>query len=114
VPDMDPAIGDALRRVHKVAKLLGWLRRLGLKRRVVGINIDPWDSFRAITMPCLLLHGALSDVLTREIVNRMQSAKPHLDVEEVPERGHAPLLDEPLARAAIDAFLGRLIEGKES
>jgi pimeloyl-ACP methyl ester carboxylesterase len=65
-------------------------------------------------MPCLLLHGALSDVLTREIVNRMQSAKPHLDVVEVPERGHAPLLDEPLARAAIDAFLGRLIEGKET
>ena len=114
VPDIDPAIGDALRRVHKVAKLLGWLRRLGLKRRIVGVNIDPWDSFRAITMPCLLLYGVLSDVLTGAIVNRMQSAKPHLEVVEVPDRGHAPLLDEPLARAAIDAFLGRLIEGKES
>ena len=107
-PDIDPAIGDALRRGYKVVKFLGWLRRLGLKRRVFGVNIDPWDSFRAITMPCLLLHGELSDVLTREIVDRMQSVKPDLEVITVPERGHAPLLNEAVAQRAVDRFLERL------
>ena len=108
VPDIDPAIGDALRRAYKAVKLLGWLRRLGLKRRIFGINIDPWDSYRAVTMPCLLLHGELSDVLTREIVDRMQSVKPDLEVMTVPDRGHAPLLNEAVARRAVDRFLERL------
>jgi len=108
VPDIDPAIGDALRRAYKAVKLLGWLRRLRLKRRIFGINIDPWDSFRAVTMPCLLLHGELSDVLTREIVDRMQSVKPDLEVTTVPDRGHAPLLNEAVARRAVDRFLERL------
>jgi len=108
VPDIDPAIGDALRRAYKAVKLLGWLRRLRLKRRIFGVNIDPWDSFRAVTMPCLLLHGELSDVLTREIVDRMQSVKPDLEVMTVPDRGHAPLLNEAVARRAVDRFLERL------
>jgi pimeloyl-ACP methyl ester carboxylesterase len=108
-PDMDPAIGDALRKAHSALKLLRWLRRLGLKRRVAGVNIDTWDSFRAMVMPCLLLCGELSDVLTKEIIDRMQSLKPDLETVTVPERGHAPLLDEPVARSAIDSFLGRLI-----
>jgi pimeloyl-ACP methyl ester carboxylesterase len=59
-------------------------------------------------MPCLLLRGELSDVLTEDIVRRMRQAKPDLEVVQVPERGHAPLLDEPLARAGIDDFLQRL------
>jgi pimeloyl-ACP methyl ester carboxylesterase len=114
-PDMDPAIGDALRKAYSALKLLRWLRRLGLKRRVAGINIDTWDSFRAMVMPCLLLHGELSDVLNRDIIDRMQSVKPDLETVTVPERGHAPLLDEPVARSAIDSFLGRLIEvGKKT
>lgn len=68
-------LGDALRKAHGAVKLLRWLRRLGLKRRIAGVNIDSWDSFRAMVMPCLLLHGELSDVLTEEIVGRMQSVK---------------------------------------
>jgi hypothetical protein len=37
----------------------------------------------------------------------MQDAKPELQVAEIPNRGHAPLLDEPEARAALEQFLGR-------
>jgi pimeloyl-ACP methyl ester carboxylesterase len=65
-----------------------------------------------MVMPCLLLRGELSDVLTKEIIDRMQSLKPDLETVTVPERGHAPLLDEPVARSAIDSFLGRLIENE--
>lgn len=107
-PDMDPAIGDALRKAQSALKLLRWLRRRGWVKRIRGVPIDTWDAFRAVTMPCLLLQGALSDVLTDDIVKRMRDSKPDLGVVRVPDRGHAPLLDEPIARAAVDDFLGRL------
>lgn len=109
-PDMDPAIGGALRNSNGLMPVLRWLHKCGWKHRMGGMNIDPWDSFRAITMPCLLVHGALSDVLTTDIVERMRAAKPDLQLVTVPDRGHAPLLDEPSVRAAIDQFLGRLLE----
>lgn len=107
-PDMDPAIGDALRKAQGAVKVLRWLRRYGLLRRVGGVPIDSWDAFAALTMPCLLLQGERSDVLTDDIVARMQDRKPDLEVVRVPDRGHAPLLDEPIARAAIDDFMLRL------
>jgi pimeloyl-ACP methyl ester carboxylesterase len=108
-PDMDPAIGEVLRKPPAGLKWLQWLRRHGLMRRLGGISLDPWDSFRALTMPCLLLHGALSDVLTWDIVQRMQAVKPGLEVVTVPDRGHTPLLDEAIALAAIDRFLQRVL-----
>jgi len=77
--------------------------------RLGGANIDPWDSYRSITMPCLLLHGAISDVLTTDIVERMRACKPDLEVVTVPERGHVPLLDEGAALTAIDRFLLRVL-----
>jgi pimeloyl-ACP methyl ester carboxylesterase len=107
-PDMDPAIGKALREPPAVVKWLQWMNRRGWVKKVAGDYINPWDSFRAVTMPCLLVHGAISDVLTDDIVFRMQQAQPHMQVVKVPGRGHAPLLDEPEAVAAIDAFLSGL------
>jgi pimeloyl-ACP methyl ester carboxylesterase len=106
--DADPAIGESLRRAQGTVRIFRSLRRLGLKRRLAGVHIDPWDSFRAVTMPCLLLRGALSDVLTAEIAHRMKAVKSGLEVVDVPDRGHAPLLDEPQARSAIEQFLQRV------
>jgi len=106
-PDYDPQIRNAAMRAVKAGKVLRLLQRLGL-RRLRGINLDPWDNFRQLTMPTLLLRGAVSDVLSREIVERMRGVKPDLEVVEVPDRGHAPTLDEPVAREAVDAFLERL------
>jgi len=109
VPDCDPAIGNALRKAQSAMKILRLLRRFGLLKQVRSIPIDPWDLFRALTMPALLLRGELSDVLTEDTVARMQSAKPDLKVVRVPDRGHAPLLDEFVARDAIDRFLEGLL-----
>jgi pimeloyl-ACP methyl ester carboxylesterase len=84
------------------------LRKWRLLRRVAGINIDAWDAFRAVTMPCLLVQGAISDVLTTDIVGRMKEVKPDLQLVVIPNRGHAPILDEPMARDAIVNFLDGL------
>jgi pimeloyl-ACP methyl ester carboxylesterase len=108
VPDMDPAIGDALRKSQWVLKILRFLRKIKLLKKIAGVKIDPWDSFRSMTMPTLLIRGELSDVLLPDTVQRMQVLKPDLAVVTVADRGHAPLLDEPEAAGAIDTFLESL------
>jgi pimeloyl-ACP methyl ester carboxylesterase len=55
--------------------------------------------------PTLLLRGALSDLITAEIAERMARAAPSMHVVVVPDVGHAPMLDEPVAVDAIDQFL---------
>jgi pimeloyl-ACP methyl ester carboxylesterase len=56
-------------------------------------------------VPTLVLRGATSDILSTATYERMRREKPDLARVEVPDRGHVPLLDEPAAVAAIDAFL---------
>jgi pimeloyl-ACP methyl ester carboxylesterase len=108
VLDRDPKISDAIRAAVKAMKLLKWLRALRLRREIRGVPLDAWDSFRAVTMPCLVLRGEISDILTEGIVDRMQAVKPDLQCATIPNRGHAPLLDEPESLKAIDAFLADL------
>lgn len=110
VPDMDPAIAEVLRKSQRSLKMIRWLNRLGLMKKTVAI-IDNgyWDQFRAISMPCLLLYGMLSDVLPLEIVAQMKANNPDLVTASAIDRGHAPLLDETEIRSAILAFLARLL-----
>jgi len=85
-PYADPMIGEAL--------------------RAAGPARDTWPLWRVLgDIPVLLLRGELSDLLTPSIVERMAREKPGLESVTVPNRGHAPLLDEPVPRARIDAFL---------
>lgn len=66
-----------------------------------------WPYFRALARkkPTLLLRGATSDLLSPAIVAKMQKAAPSMAYAEVPAVGHAPMLDEAEARAAIFEFL---------
>lgn len=108
VPDADSNIGEAIRKGTKVTRILTGLRKLGLLRRIAGVPIDPWDSFRAISMPCLVVRGGISDILSEEIVSRMLAVKTDLQRATIPNRGHAPMLDEPESLRAIDDFLNSL------
>jgi pimeloyl-ACP methyl ester carboxylesterase len=65
-----------------------------------------WTQLHSI--PMLAIRGALSDILTAEILERMAATHPRLTTLALPHRGHAPMLDEPAAVAAIDAFLTEL------
>lgn len=76
--------------------------------RIAGIQVDPWIAFRAVTMPCLVLRGELSDILSEEIVSSMAAIKKDLQYACISGRGHAPLLNEPESLAAIETFLGKL------
>ena len=66
-----------------------------------------WDELAAI--PVLSIRGVLSDILSTQTVMEMQRRHPHnFTAVEIPNRGHAPMLDEPEALKAIDAFLQSL------
>ncbi|MBD3834574.1 alpha/beta fold hydrolase [Brevundimonas bullata] len=66
-----------------------------------------WPYFRALARkkPTLLLRGATSDLLSPAIVAKMRKVAPAMAYAEVPAVGHAPMLDEAEARAAIFEFL---------
>jgi pimeloyl-ACP methyl ester carboxylesterase len=69
--------------------------------------LDPWDAFKAMTCPVLILRGAESDVLSAEIARKMVEALPGAKLVEVPGVGHAPVLTEPVAVKALEEFLAR-------
>lgn len=88
--DMDPMIGEAVRSAPTAAAP------------------DLWSLFAALLpVPTLALRGATSDILAVATFDRMLREKPDLVRVEVPQRGHTPMLDEPVSVAAIDEFLAR-------
>ncbi len=65
-----------------------------------------WAAYEALRdVPMVLIRGELSDLLTPETVEQMGTRNPAMTSVTVPRVGHAPTLDEPEARAAIDALL---------
>lgn len=74
-----------------------------------GALPDLWKLYGALArVPVLALRGGLSDVLTEATFARMAVEKPDLIQVTVPNVGHTPELDEPLAEKAIDEFLAQL------
>lgn len=111
VAEVDPKVLSSLKTANTVGNILKSLNAVGLVRKVRGIPVDAWESFRAVSMPCLVLRGETSDILAAETIARMRDIKPDLAVATIPNRGHAPLLDEPESLAAIDTFLASLDAG---
>jgi pimeloyl-ACP methyl ester carboxylesterase len=65
-----------------------------------------WPQFAALKdIPTAVIRGAHSDLLSADIVARMKAAKPDLVTAEVPGVGHAPMLNEPEAWAAISTII---------
>jgi pimeloyl-ACP methyl ester carboxylesterase len=85
-------------------------RNIGEAVRKIGPQKgDPWALFDSLKdTPVLLLWGVMSDILTKDIVDKMKARKPDLEVVAVADRGHVPLLDEAECLAAIDGFLQRV------
>lgn len=70
---------------------------------------DMWALFEAVQQkPLLLIRGALSDILARDIFDEMLTRHTNAQSVELANIGHAPMLDEPDAISAIDGFLASL------
>lgn len=88
---------------------------LGIARALAGIDIDRpmpplWHEFDALAgVPMLVIRGANSDLLSAETVAAMRGRRAEMDIIEVADQGHAPLLEGELVRQ-----IGRFVEKCES
>ncbi|MBT8409958.1 MAG: alpha/beta hydrolase [Alphaproteobacteria bacterium] len=70
---------------------------------------DLWPLFDALEgLPLALIRGANSNLLTEATTAEMRRRRPDMIYANVPDRGHAPFLDEPAALEAIRQWLERL------
>lgn len=72
-------------------------------------GVDMWPGIDGLKgRPVLLLRGGLSDILSPETLAKMAARLDDVEAVTVPNVGHAPMLDEPEAVAAIGRLLARI------
>ncbi len=114
----DYEIGDWLAMAKRLYRLnasgrivLDYDMKIAEPFRLPGNEAGP-DMWRALDQlagaPLLLTRGGLSDILTDKVAIRMAAALEGAELVTVPRTGHAPTLDEPEAREAIDRLLARV------
>lgn len=113
-PDEDDAFWIAFaRRTFKELETGEWMLdydpNIAKAFSEVGPAPDLWAAFESLkTKPTLMIRGDISDLLTPDIIEKMRAVHPSFDYAEVPGVGHAPMLIEPAAWAAIETFLSKL------
>ena len=75
---------------------------------------DVWPLYQALEgRPVTILRGALSDLLSADVAERMATEITDAELVTVPRVGHAPSLDEPESLAALDRLLDRVLEAQK-
>ena len=68
---------------------------------------DTWADWANIRCPVMVIRGADSTLLDAETLPRMKEKQPHLVTLNVPNCGHAPMLDRPEQVMPVQHFLNR-------
>lgn len=71
-----------------------------------GEDVDIWEVWERIRCPVLVLHGEESQLLSRDVCDRMQATGPRASVVHLPGIGHAPALMSRDQHLAISDWLG--------
>lgn len=115
-----PSLSDAewmawARRAFR-EKTGGGLERtydLKIAKTLEGVTPDTplppiWELFDKLAgIPLMLVHGGLSDLLSPQGVQAMVARRPDIDLVEVADQGHAPLLADRATMDRIVAFCAR-------
>jgi pimeloyl-ACP methyl ester carboxylesterase len=89
VPDYDARLGKVLKGTN-------------LERPLPAL----WKQFDALAgVPVMVIRGGNSDILSTATVEAMRARRESLEVVEIPDQGHAPLLAEADIMARIAAFV---------
>ncbi len=68
--------------------------------------LDLWSMVKSIPTPTLLQYGSHSNVVSRELAERLKQTMPRCTVERIENAGHALFTDQPDAFAAsVERFL---------
>jgi pimeloyl-ACP methyl ester carboxylesterase len=100
-------LGAAQRTWHVKHGTLKPAFDLGIARALAGIDVERpmpslWNEFDALAgVPMLVIRGANSDLLSAETVAAMRARRDSMDLVEVPDQGHAPLLEGELVRRIV-------------
>jgi pimeloyl-ACP methyl ester carboxylesterase len=82
---------------------------LGLAAALDAPPVDLTPLFQALAQkPMLVVRGGISNLLSAETLADMRALKPDLETAEIPNVGHAPMLDEPEAWDAVLGFLAKV------
>jgi pimeloyl-ACP methyl ester carboxylesterase len=68
-------------------------------------DLELWSFWERIRCPTLVIRGEVSDLLTRETVERMRTSGPRAQAVEIAGVGHAPTLMQPDQIAIVRDFL---------
>lgn len=79
--------------------------RVPLAQALLGSEIDLWPVYEQIQCPTLLVHGALSDLLTAETAQAMTQRGPRATLATVAGVGHAPMFMSDDQIALVRDFL---------
>lgn len=82
---------------------------LGESKPGLLVRLAMWRLFNSLKpFPLLITRGETSDVLSPKTAKRMIRRHPDAKLVTIPGRGHAPMLDEPVAVSAISDFLNKI------
>lgn len=90
---------------------LDYDENIGIPVRSVAsasVPVNMWSMFETTkNAPILVIRGEVSTLFPHETLTKMKEQHPMCVAIEVPNRGHAPILDEPVAVTNIRSWISR-------
>ncbi|MDR6789583.1 pimeloyl-ACP methyl ester carboxylesterase [Sphingomonas sp. BE138] len=105
------AMAKRLYRLNSAGRIvLDYDMKIAEPFRLPGAEAGPdmWRALAALAgVPVLVVRGALSDILSARVAERMVATLPDAALVTVPRIGHAPMLDEAVVQPALTDWLAR-------